>query len=235
MNSSEKNKLVSIVILTYNSKECLAQCLKSIVQSAKYPCEVIVVDNFSRSDRRENIIQKVADLKKLSTTHKYIKNVEMISNPQNLYFSKGTNIGMKKAKGDYILILNPDVAFNKEDAWLKKYVKCLEKGKAGIGGALLFQPGTNKFQHAGAKDWGEHIGVNEKDKGQYDKIYEVEWATGASLLIKREVIERIGYLDEVNYPHWESDKFYCIKAREAGFRIICCPVKGEHIWGGCQI
>src|SRR3989344_9547848 len=97
--------------------------------------------------------------------------------------------------------------------------------RAGILGCKLLYPG-GKIQHAGGwiKPYGMgHYGNNEEDRGQYGKIKEVDYVTGAAFLIKREMIEKIGLLDEVFSPFFREEVDFCFRARKSGYKIFYFP------------
>ncbi len=207
-------KFVSVIIPTYNSQEVFEMCYRSLAK-AGYPIHVTVIDNKSKETKYLN------------------QQMDVIYNDQNYKFTHAVNQGLK-IKAPYTLLLNPDCLGNLQDNWLKKMVDELEKENAGIAGAILKFP-DGKIQHAGAYGFGNHIGLKEEDKGQYDKIRECEWVTGACMLIKREVVEKIGEWDEVRHSHYERDRDWCKKAKENGIKIICSTAKLTHLEGGSSV
>lgn len=207
---------VQIVIPTYNSQEVFDFCYQGMIQ-AGYPFKIMVIDNNSKDKRYLNRV-----------------GVEKILNDRNYKFTHAVNQGIELSTSKYILLLNPDCSGNLQKVWLKTMVEELEANHAGIAGAILKFP-DGKIQHAGATGFGSHIGFKEEDKGQFDKIREVEWVTGALMLIKREVIDKVGKWDEVKYSHYESDREWCKKAKEAGIKIICTTAKLTHLEGRSSI
>jgi GT2 family glycosyltransferase/ubiquinone/menaquinone biosynthesis C-methylase UbiE len=206
---------VQIVIPTYNSQEVFDFCYQGLLQ-AGYPHSIVAIDNASKDKKYLNRI-----------------GIEKIFNDKNYKFTHAVNQGLK-FQAPYTLLLNPDCSGNLQKAWLRTMVEELESNHAGISGAILKFP-DGKIQHAGAYSFGSHIGFKEDDKGQFDKVREVEWVTGACMLIKREVIDKIGEWDEVKYPHYESDREWCKKAKEAGIKIICSTAKLSHLEGRSSI
>ncbi|MDI6856339.1 MAG: glycosyltransferase family 2 protein, partial [Candidatus Thermoplasmatota archaeon] len=95
----------------------------------------------------------------------------------------------------------------------------------GIVGCKLLYP-NGRIQHAGARisiKELSHYGVGEVDRGQYNELKEVDYVTGAALMIKREVIDKIGSLDEEFSPAYFEEVDWCARARKAGYRVVYDP------------
>lgn len=210
---AKKSEIITVIIPTYNSQDVFNLCYDGLLH-AGYPYKTIVIDNCSK-DRKY--------LNKVGATY--------ILNDKNYKFTHAVNQGLKLSKTD-TLLLNPDCIGNLQDGWLKQMVNDL--GDNGIAGAILKFP-DGKIQHAGAFGFGIHTGFGEEDKGQYNKVREVEWVTGACMLIKREVIDKVGLWDEVKHPHYESDREWCKKVKEAGYKIICSTAKLTHLEGKSSV
>jgi GT2 family glycosyltransferase len=159
------------------------------------------------------------------------RNMSSPDKPYNYLFTKATNnliklaikIGKEKnIRYDQFIICNPDVNF------LKDWHKDLEFN-SGIMGFVLVKP-YGVIEHAGGYSGGDHLGRGELDVGQFDTIREVDWCTFGAVAISRDVIDKIGVLDE-KYPHFGSDREYCKKAKQAGFRIVCSPRRLIHHFG----
>lgn len=223
---------IALVILNWNGLKNTIECLKSIEALAvkSYQLETIVVDNASTDD-------SVSSFKKL------FPNIEIIVNPDNFGFAKGNNVGIKKAldnNADFVMLLNNDTIIEKD---------CLENLIIAVKNfpkysifapKIYFEKGyefhKNRYKEnekgkviwyaGGIIDWnnvyGSHIGVDEVDKGQYDENEETEFATGAAVFIKKEVFEKIGFLDEKYFMYYEDTDF-CIRAKKMGFKILYFP------------
>ncbi|MEM2618953.1 MAG: glycosyltransferase family 2 protein [Candidatus Hadarchaeales archaeon] len=200
-------KLVSIIILNFNKKDLLQKCLDSIKRNTSYTnYEVIVVDNGS-SDGSQAMIER-----------RYYW-VKLIKNEKNLGFAKANNIGIKAARGDYILLLNNDTIIAQKD-WLNNMVAAAEGDpRIGIVGCRLIGP-DGTIQHAGG--WFDIRGTGHYVK-DVDVITEVDYVTGAALLIKREVIDKIGLLDEKFSPLYYEDTDWCARCRKAGYKVVYTP------------
>src|SRR5680860_124040 len=210
-------KMVYIILLNWNNEEDTLECIKSLEKITYSDCKIIVVDNGSE----EKSIQKIRnEFPKLS----------IIQNESNLGFAGGNNIGIKYAfanAADYVLLLNNDTTVKKD--FLTKLVETGEsEQKIGLlGSKIFFYSEQNRIWSAGGKiNWlknkGTHIGLDQIDKGQYDKTKEVDYLTGCCLLIKREVIERIGTLEEDYFLYYEDTDF-SLRAQNAGYKCIYVP------------
>lgn len=208
---------VAIVILTYNSEQVIKACLESVSQ-IEYPhCEVFVVDNNSRDGTK-------------AVVGKFGGQICLIENEENLGFSGGNNIGIRKAlAGDfeYFLLLNPDTEVTPN--FLRPLLEVGEKDRqVGIvTPKVLYPGGEGRILFAGGViDWqmakNYHRGQGEIDCGQYDEVEETDFASGASLLIKKEVMEKIGLLDEKYFLYYE-DADWCLRVKRAGYKIIYQP------------
>lgn len=220
-------KKVSVIILHYNSLQNTLDCIESlqkIVVPKGTQIEIIVVDNGSK----ENI--------------KY-RGVKIIKNKENLGFAEGNNVGIRYALengADFVLILNNDTYVEKN--FLEELLQVgKQDNKIGILiPKIYFAPGFEfhkdryeknelgrVFWYAGGEiDWanviGHHRGVDEVDRGQYDKIEETETATGCCMLIKREVFEKVGLLDDKYFLYYE-DNDLSMRAKKKSFKIMYVP------------
>jgi hypothetical protein len=167
---------------------------------------------------------------------------------ENKGFSGGNNVGIKLALesgNDYILLLNNDTLVKPD--FLEELTKTAKSGnKIGIvGPKIYFAPGFefhkerykknergSVFWYAGGEiDWenmyASHRGVDEVDIGQYDNKGKTDFVSGCCMLVKREVFEEIGCLDDQLYLYLE-DLDFCLRAKEAGYKIIYEP--RSEIW-----
>ncbi len=144
---------------------------------------------------------------------------------ENRGFAGGNNIGIKQAlkKGaEYILLLNNDTVI--EPNFLKKLVEVGESDKEiGILGPMIYEYGTNKIHFAGGRiNWLCTKGIHLNPKSQVLNPKETDYITGACMLVKREVIEKIGLMDEDYFLYFE-DVDWCVKARKAGYKCVLVP------------
>lgn len=223
---------VAIVIVHYKGINDTLQCLDSLKTSKLQNIKVTVylIDN-SPSKRLESQIKQ--DLIAI----KYIKS------PHNVGFAEGSNIGIRQSLKDlnnYILLLNSDTITSKD--FLSSFIEFAntQKDIAIISPKIYFAPHFEYHKeryekkdlgkiiwYAGGKiDWdnvyAKHIGVDEVDVGQYDIPKEVDFATGCCLLIKSEVIAKIGLFDK-NYFVYFEDVDFSIRAQKAGYKVYYMP------------
>lgn len=219
-----KFHLVSVVIPNWNGKRFLKDCLESLLKQDYPNLEVIISDNGSTDDSvvyiRENF-----------------PSVRIVENKKNLGFGGGVNAGIRAAKGDYIVILNNDMIFDRR--CISELVKAAESdGRIGIVGAMsLDAREPSKIQNVdgsrlrGVLEFFELSGKKEyeEDRGQYKELIDVEACNG---LVKREVFDRIGLYDEGYFFMYEETDFGYM-AKQAGYRIVINPkAKIWHIGAG---
>jgi hypothetical protein len=207
-----KTPQVCIIIPNWNGKSLLRNCLESIKTNTAYPrYETIVVDNGSK-DGSVEIIKKE------------FPSVRLICNKENLGFPKACNQGikhaLKKYNSDYVFLLNNDTRITQQD-WLGKLVGTTRCGdKIGIVGCKLLPP--NGRPHL---IWGQikPSGWNRADISNSEKMIEVDAVSGAGFLIGKDVIEKIGLLDEGFSPYLYEETDYFIRAKKAGYKIVYNP------------
>ena len=167
-------------------------------------------------------------------TVEYVKDkfpsVKIIANSENLRFAGGNNVGIKYAlerNADYVLLLNNDTEVAPD--FLPELVRAAENDKSiGIAGPkIYYYEGNKMIWFAGGKvefwkGWISHIGIREPDYGQYDFAREVDYITGCCMLVKREVIEKIGKLDESFFIYGE-DADWSLRASRAGYSLVYVP------------
>jgi len=202
-------KKVAIIICSYNQDKLLIECLNSLKKTKYKEYKIFLVD-----DSGERLIAN-----KLYFNKNY-SHINFIINKDNLGFSKSNNIGIKKAidtyNPDYFLLLNDDTEITNGN-WLSKMIEVGESDKdIGVLGCKLIYP-DGRLQHAGGNMEGWKIGrITEIKK----EIFEVDHIMGAFMLIKKEVINKIGLLDEIFSPFLLEDTDYCLRAKKSGFKVM---------------
>ncbi len=192
----------SIIIPTFNGRELLKNCIYSIKQHTEQPYEIIVVDNGS-SDGTVDFCRQ--------------EQISFISLSSNMGFPVACNKGMKLASSDALLLLNNDVIVSKN--WLKNMHRCLYSRKdiAIVGPLTNYASGKQQIEMPYTNLEEMSVQLNEPDSTKWQQVDRI---VGLCLLFKRELMERIGLLDERFSPgHYEDDD-YCMRARNAGYRII---------------
>lgn len=222
---------VFIVIVNFNGLKDTLECLKSVkkcvVRGAK--CKIAVVDNGSKAD-------DVRELKKL-------KGIKLIESKVNTGFTGGNNLGIKyalKEGADYILLLNNDTTVDKDFLEILLETADLYDNAGIFTPKIYFAPGfefhKDKYSKqerghviwsaGGVIDWnnvyGQNYGVDDTDIGQYEKIQETHFATGAAMLVRKEVFEQIGFFDDKLFLYFEDVEF-CQRAKAAGWKIMFVP------------
>ncbi len=215
--------LVYIIVLNWNNWKDTLNCLESIFQSSYTNYKLLIIDNGSTDSSGE----KIKDWAKENG-----KDIEIIQTGGNLGFTGGNNAGLKhiyqKKDFNYIWILNNDTVVDKDA--LSSLVSCLESDpSAGMAGSkLLYYDKPTTIQNVGGckiVPWLGNsfvIANNSPDDGNWDKPFEPDYINGASLLVKREVLEKIGLFDENYFLYWE-DADLGVRARRAGYKLLYCP------------
>lgn len=203
----------SIIVPLWNGRDYIEDCLAAALSQNYSPLEVIVVDNAS-SDGSADLVAEI------------FPTVRLIRNQHNLGFAGGCNTGLRAATGKVLALLNQDtlVAPN----WLQFLCAALQDTNIGLAGCKIFYPDGETIQHAGGWiEWpvGEahHYGHREQDTEKWQQPCEVEYVTGAAMAFRREVLERVGFLDEAFWPGYFEDVDFCLRVWKAGFEIWYIP------------
>lgn len=217
---------LSIVIVNWKVKDLLEKCLQSIFKETKnISFEVFVVDNNSEDGSIEMVREKFPQ-------------VNLTASMENLGFAKGNNLAIKKSRGRYVLLLNPDTEIL-ENA-LEKIVRFMDEHlECGIAGCKLLNPDLSlqssvrsfpdissqifillKLHHLFpySKAMYKYLAHNF----DYEKTQEVDQVMGAFMMIRREVLDKIGLLDE-NFWIWFEEVDFCKRAKTVGWKILYTP------------
>ncbi len=208
-----ENPLVSIVIPVYNQFICTYRCLQSIKKHTDgFGYEIIIIDDHS-TDKSPNISE-------------YVKGIRYVKNDTNLGFLKSCNTAVTMAQGAYICMLNNDTEVSND--WLFNMVETIEKhDKAGlVGSKLLFPDG--RLQEAGGIIWNDASGWNfgkfdDPDKPAYNYLKEVDYVSGACMLIRADLWEKLNGFDEQFSPAYYEDTDLAFRIRESGFKVVYQP------------
>ena len=207
---------MSAIVVLFNSAEYIEACIGSLSAATYSDLEVILVDNAS-TDFSAELAREVADREGLSCAISVLRN--------NSGFARATNHGFELATGEVILLLNPDTELF-PDA-VEALANAFEDETIGVCGCKLYYPDRKTLQHTGGyvRDNGlsMHYGVDEPDEGQYQKMRDVAYVTGAALAIRRELFERVGMLDPGYYPAYFEETELCLSARRLGHRVVYVP------------
>ncbi|WP_066022704.1 MULTISPECIES: glycosyltransferase [Clostridium] len=210
--------LTSIIILTYNNLEYTKQCIESIRKNTKNSeYEIIVVDNCSNDGTREWLNNQ--------------EDIILILNEENVGFPKGCNQGIEVASGDNILLLNNDVIVTHN--WLDNMIKCLYSsdniGAVGpVSNSVSYyqQINTNYTNLEELIDFAQGYNVSDVSKWE-DRLKLV----GFCMLIKKNVLDEIGLLDEIFSPGNFEDDDLSLRIINAHYRLILCKDTFIHHYG----
>ncbi len=217
ISETMKSPKVSIIILNWNGKEDTIECLKSLNKLYYNNYDIILIDNGSIDNSIEYI-------------HQYFPNLKIIENKINLGFAGGNNIGIDIAinnGAEYILLLNNDTIVDPN--LLNELINvALSNTKIAFVGSKIyyydFYGKKNVINYAGGKlcIWrgvARHIGINQIDNAQFDFNKEVDYIEGSCLLVKVDIIKKIGYLNPDMFTYWE-DIDWCIRGKKAGYKLL---------------
>jgi hypothetical protein len=224
-------KKIFIIIVNYNGEKDTKECLQSLslIRVHDFNFSVVLVDNGSVDFNSEDL--------------NYKGDMHVIKNDKNFGFVKANNQGVKYALengADYICLLNNDTTVSPD--FLTELIETFANDEQVgiISPKIYFSAGREYHERryktedlgkviwyaGGLFDWeniyGSHRGVDEVDAGQYDKMQITDFATGCCFLIKKEVVEKIGLLNEKYFAYLE-DVDYCVRAKRAGYKVYYQP------------
>ena len=204
-NSSQLES--SIIIVSYNSASDIRACIESIRRNTVNPYEIIVVDNCSADGTREYLETQ--------------KDIKVILNATNNGLSKGCNQGIKASTGEYAIFLNPDTLVTGD--WDRRMVSHFKEGVGVVGPVSNYVAGLQKYEfHIKEPIIGE-IQINDLAEKLYQwnkgKGVETKLLIGFCLMIKKDVIENIGMLDEDLFLG-SDDLEYSWRLRNAGYKLM---------------
>lgn len=206
--------LVTIITVNFNRLNDTIELCESIGKITYSNIELILIDN--GSDDNLNLLEQK------------FPNLRLIKNEKNLGFAAANNIGIKLAKGKYILLINNDVIVTPE--FLTSLVQKLEQDQSiGIVSPKIYYYHNPKMiQYAGFTDINpitirnKGIGFNEPESGKYDEEKETYYAHGAAFLFRSELIKKIGFMSEVFFLYYE-EMDWCKRVRDIGYKIYYIP------------
>jgi GT2 family glycosyltransferase len=186
---------ISVIILTYNSSKFIDDLLGSLIE--KYgkkikdkKLEIILADNASSDDT-------------VKKARKFEEFVEVIENGGNYGFAKGNNLAVKRAKGDFLIFMNPDAEIVKGN--ISDLIREFDDPKVGIVG-------------------GESMGLEEKTGVRFSPSNrsEVDQVSGAFLVIRADLFEKLGGFDE-HYFMYVEDADLCLRVKKLGYKVLFSP------------
>lgn len=203
--------LVSIITVNYDHSETTMELIESLC-SISYPnFEIIVVDNASPNDNPKRIKEKYP-------------RIILVESVINYGFAGGNNLGIMRARGEYVLLLNNDVIVT--SGFLEPLVNKFQENPnfGAISPKIRFYNKKDTLQFAGFTEinkWtirNKTIGLNEPDLGQYDCDSETAYTHGAAMMVPMVVIKQAGLMSYEFFLYYEEAD-WCIRIRKAGYQI----------------
>jgi GT2 family glycosyltransferase len=204
------------VILNTNRRDDTLACLRSIHRGDYPHTQALVLDNASSDGSIDAIRADFPD-------------AHVVELSENLGYAGNNNVGIRMALdagAEWVLVLNEDVVLA-SDA-ISRMVEVGESDRScGIVGPLVYHSDEPaRIQSAGGllgRDWvSRHRGQNETDRGQFVDAQQVEWISGCAVMVRKEVVEQVGMLDERFFYYWEETE-WCLRARRAAWKIWVAP------------
>lgn len=201
--------MIDIIVVTYNAKDKLKRCLDSIEQYTRGIEYLLTVVNNNSSDGTFPFLKQYQQKKK----------VRIMNNNKNLGFAGGANVALRNTVNKFIAFLDDDAEVT--EGWLEKLYKQIKgRPRIGIVGGKIVLPNNRIFA---ADYWAKPlyiVGVGEIDRGQRNYVKECDALIGTCWLMRRELVDEVGYFDERFFPSQHEDADYCLRTRLAGYKII---------------
>lgn len=206
---------VGIVIVNYNGEKFQNECIKSLKEMEYQDFDIIVVDSGST----DNSIKKLREA---------YPEVHILAQKDNVGVAVGNNIGIEYSinmcNNEYILLMNNDVELDKK--MLSTMLKYAGEKTVVVPKIYYYNPADTLWFAGGKMDWkeatGKHIGLGEKDFGQYDELKVIDYAPTCCMLIHKSVFENIGNIDEKTFMYFD-DTDLCVRMIDAGIKIKYIP------------
>jgi GT2 family glycosyltransferase len=207
--------LVSIIAVNFNQTAVTAAFLDS-VRRLRYPStEIILVDNGSAAPPGPWLQEHYPEVRYLETG-------------RNLGFAGGNNVGIRAARGEYLLLVNNDTEL--EEDVVERLLACFEASEdvGMVCPLLLYHEAPGLVQYAGYTPLhpitarNRTIGQFEPDRGQFTEVRETPFAHGAAMLTSRKVLDRVGLMAEDYFLYYE-ELDWSARIRKAGYRILVEP------------
>ena len=206
--------LVSVIIPVYGKVEYTLMCLRSIARSPiRTAYEVIVVDDCSPDDTLVRLAR--------------IDGLRVVSNETNQGFIRSCNAGAAAARGAYLCFLNNDTQIC--DGWLDELVRTFDDfDDVGLAGSRLVYP-NGQLQEAGGIIWQDGSAWNygrfqDPTRPEFNYAREVDYISGASILIRKDLFDEFGGFDELYLPAYGEDSDLALKVRNRGLKVMYQPL-----------
>jgi GT2 family glycosyltransferase len=184
-NTNNMKPLISIIILNYNAGNLLIDCISSIEKSIYTNFEIILVDNVSKDNSHKKCKEKFPIIK-------------LIENKENLGYCEGNNVGLRIAKGKFIVILNPDTIVDSN--WLDELLKAYQNNGEGLYQPKFLATSDNSMllstgQMIQVFGFGYSRSKGDKDEKLFEKLEQIDYASGTCLFTSKNILEKIGLFD----------------------------------------
>ena len=198
---------VSIIIAAYNALEYSKLCMQSIQDYTPPGYQLILVNNGSTDGTKEFF--------------NHIPGAKVIHNEYNRGFAGGYNQGIKAASTRYMVLLNNDCVVSHN--WISNMLCCIKKepGIGIVGPRANRVPGRQRLERDFQNMEDLHTFTADFNQPDSVKWFPVSSLSGFCYLMKKELVEAVGYFDEAYGPGTHEDADYCIRARLAGFKLFC--------------
>ncbi|KQS28427.1 glycosyltransferase family 2 protein [Pedobacter sp. Leaf194] len=224
------NPSVAVVILNWNGKSFLEQFLPGVLKSEYDNLQIVVGDNGSTDDS-------------LAFIETNFPTVTILKNEKNLGFAGGYNKILERVNADYFVLLNSDVEVTPN--WISPVIELMESDDkiAAAQPKIKWQLDKDQFEYAGAAGGfldiyafpfcrGRLFNVYEQDRGQYNEVKEIFWASGAAFFIKSRYWKETGGLDADLFAHMEEIDL-CWRLKNLNYKVVFCPTAEVfHVGGG---
>lgn len=204
-----------VILVNYNGYKDTLSCIESIKNNENNKISIIVVDNNS-TDSSIEYLEK-------------IEGIILIKSNENLGFAKGNNLGIKYALENgakYIMLLNNDTEITSNAITIIKQKLEEDNSLGAVGSRIMYYDNKNIVNYCGGHfNWTRGITVHENYKQEFNKnlgkFFYTEFITGCSVMVKKEVFEKIGLLPEEYFMYFE-DADFCVKVAEVGYKLGVC-------------
>ncbi|MBI2800507.1 MAG: glycosyltransferase family 2 protein [Gammaproteobacteria bacterium] len=232
--SNNSEVVVTAVVINWNTRELLRECLARLESAAKHvPLHIVVVDNASEDASADMVVETYPD-------------VALVRNHQNVGFARANNLAFERARGRYLLIINPDARLE-DAATLKRWLGEMERDSriAASGAYLTDAEARHRLGDAGFRPtWRSMLGLYwflgrlstawfppyflyRQDSAGVD----VDWVSGAAMLVRRSCLDDVGVFDDQVFMYGE-DVEWCCRMRDHGYRVVHLPrIRVTHFEG----
>ena len=221
---------LAIVILNWNGKRFLERFLPTLLRTLPDYAEVVVCDNASKDDS-------------VAFMEEHFPQVKLLLNDRNEGFARGYNLALQRVEAKYYCLLNSDIEVT--DGWIEPVIEQMDANEkiAAVQPKLRSFDRRDEFEYAGASGGyidkygypfcrGRVFSNVEKDRGQYDDVIDIFWATGAAMFVRSDVYHLMEGLDGDFFAHMEEIDF-CWRIKNLGYKITVNPAPVVyHIGGG---